>query len=104
MSTFQLNIPKHLRPDNQPIISTTEAKVVQKKSPAKPKPIAETAADSFTEEKENLAESVNHQLFYPAKRPTIVWKQTPEMIIIAIAAPDVNNYYLKVGPRHVHFR
>lgn len=111
--SFQTGIPKDavfLTADNQPVFPSSraveEVKNEDKIPAAKADKMVTTAADygSFSGEKAKLIKSLNNQLVHPAKKPHIVWRQTTEMITIAISAPDVKDYTLMVKTRAVHFR
>lgn len=83
-----------------------EVKKEEKISPAKPEKVDKTTDDCepFTGETADATNSLHNRLVHPAKIPQIVWKQTTSMVTIAISAPDVKDYSLKVKSRSVHFR
>lgn len=54
--------------------------------------------------KKKIVPNIHNKLVDSAKMPYVIWEQADETITLAISAPDVTEYYLKVGLRHIHFR
>lgn len=110
---FQIGLPKDSKlsaPDNRlvcPSESSPQTKKDEDVSAAKVETSAErrsTEPNDGTESQVRDAAFITNQLVHPAKMSQIIWKQTAEMVVITIAAPDVKDYYLRVASRSVHFR
>ncbi|KAG4068946.1 hypothetical protein HA402_005094 [Bradysia odoriphaga] len=106
LEEFVESLLKSSKENQQPAIldSAEESDKMSSMATAMPDLIPKTTVDDpFTGTSSQSTTNANCRLESTAEMPYITWKQTESIVQLAISAPEVKDYSLKVGSRFVHF-